>query len=115
MIKQARHLRSLPLRRIRLVTLAGRVTVAKMAIRMPHPMPVPIQARRFLGRIGDVSRAYSKQTFDAADDATDGSANHRSDGTGLLVADIGSMRDAVRNALRLRREWRAKRYDTGYK
>ncbi len=82
---------------------------------MPRPMPVPIYGRRFLARIGDISRANSKQPFDAADDAADRSANHRPDGTGLLISDIGSMRDAIRNALRLRREWRAKRYDTGYK
>jgi hypothetical protein len=81
---------------------------------MPHPMPVPIYRRRFLTRIGDVSRAYSKQPFNATNDAADCSANNRPDGTGLLVSDIGSMRDAVRNALRLRHERRAKRYDTGY-
>jgi hypothetical protein len=81
---------------------------------MPHPMPVPIYRRRFLARIGDVSRAYSKQPFNATNDAADRSANNRPDGTGLLVSDIGSMRDAVGNALRLRHERRAKRYDTGY-
>ena len=37
----------------------------------------------------------------------------RPDGTGLLISDIGSMRDAIRNALRLRRERRNERCGDG--
>jgi hypothetical protein len=63
-------------------------------------MPMVIDGLR--RRIGDVSGAYSQNAFDAADNAADRAADHRPDRAGRLITDIGAMRDAVGDALRLR-------------
>ena len=57
-------------------------------------------------RIFGVDRPHPEQTLDAADHAANGAAHDRADRPRRVVADIGAMRDAVGNALRLRRERR---------
>jgi hypothetical protein len=85
---------------------------ANAAIRMPDPTPMTIRAqpRR---RIGDVAGADAEQAFDAAENAADRPANDRSDGPCRAAAHINSVRDAVGNALRLRREWACEQGDGG--
>lgn len=45
-----------------------------------------------------------EHAFDAADDASNRPAHHCTDGSGRLVSYVSAMRDAIGNALRLRRK-----------
>src|SRR5580700_421622 len=90
--------------------LAGRVRVVNVTIRMANA--VAIHAR-FLRRIGGVAGPDAEHAIDTADDATDRTADDRSDGSGRVVAHIGAMGDAVGNTLRLRRERRNERCGDG--
>ena len=77
-------------------------------IRMPHSMPVAIRVRPAV-RIGGIARRDAEQAFNAADNAANRTADHCPDRPSRVVADISAMCDAVRNALRLRRERHGKR------
>jgi hypothetical protein len=92
----------LPLRRVS----AGRVRALSVAVRMPDAMAIEV---RLLRRIGGVSGSDAEHAIDAADNATDRTANHRADRASRVVAHIGAMGDTVGNALRLRRERRNER------
>ena len=80
---------------------------------MSHAVAAVIHRRGLFGRIGGIARSDSERAIDAADDATDRSADDRSDGSGRVVAHIGAMGDAVGNALRLRGERRNERCGDG--
>lgn len=83
---------------------------ANVAMGMPDPPPMVVMGEARSPRIGGiVNGPDSEQAVDAADDAADRSADHRTDRSRRAVALINSMRYAVGNALRLRRERRTKR------
>lgn len=75
-----------------------------LTMRMPQQTPMMIDAGRRAVRIGRVDRADAEQPFDAADNAANRAADDASDRPRSVVADIGAMSNAVRDALSLRRE-----------
>jgi len=84
--------------------------VVNVTIRMANAVAIRV---RFLSRIGGIAGSDAEHAVDTADDATDRSADDRSDGAGRVVAHIGAMGDAVGNALRLRGERRNERCGDG--
>ena len=81
---------------------------------MSHAVAAVIHRRGLFGRIGGIARSDSERAIDAADDATDRSANNRPDRPGRVVADISAVRGAVGNALRLRAERTSQRQGSAY-
>lgn len=82
-------------------------------IGVPGIMPMAVHGRLGNGittGIGGVDRANAKDAFDAPDDAAHRATDHGADRPRSLTADIGTMRGAVRYALRLRGHWRSKCY-----
>lgn len=76
-------------------------------------MPVTIDVRRCAVRIGGVDGTNAEQAFDSANHTANRAADDRADGPRRIHADSTAVGDAVRNALRLRRQRQCERYGDG--
>jgi hypothetical protein len=84
------------------------VSVRHVPVRMPHAVVTAINSRRGRLWIGGVGWPYPEQApdaaFHAADDTTDGAADHGPNRSSRLAAHVSAVGCPIGNTLRLRRK-----------